>query len=253
MRCHQESAWIRMESEDRRDKTYITGLCLWGVTDVRFTTSFNSDGGKKFRQSHRIYHAGRRQSASSTTANGAIFHVLSRRWWQCCSRRRKRWPLFLPSNQMTERVPVESDYFPVICARPPSRRCPRRFWYEETQAWPGITFNYVTSVLLWRHQMSNIWCQRHFCWLPIKLKKEWGFFFWSCAKTEAAYIFTGFVSRRGDLMSRQTKVIIHSVEFHILTAAREWHFLSLSVTVTWWRSHYPAERSLMFSQLWRGD
>lgn len=47
VRCHQESAWIRMESEDRRDKTYITGLCLWGVTDVRFTTSFNSDGGKK--------------------------------------------------------------------------------------------------------------------------------------------------------------------------------------------------------------
>lgn len=36
-----------MEEGNRRDKTHITGLCLWGVTDVHFTTCFHSRQEKK--------------------------------------------------------------------------------------------------------------------------------------------------------------------------------------------------------------
>lgn len=87
-----------------------------------------------------------------------------------------------------------------------------------------------------------------------QVKKRMNFFFGPVQNRGCIHFHRVGVKEAGggDLMSRQTKVIIHSVEFHILTAAREWHFLSPSVTMTWWRSHYPAERSLMFSQLWRG-
>lgn len=114
-----------------------------------------------------------------------------------------------------------------------------------------VTFNYITSVLLLWHQMSNIWYQGHsteFQWSQSALNvshfrtdtvQNWGW----------AYIFIGFAWKRGlDKMANKTDNTLYWI--YNLTVS--WHFLSLSVTMTWWRSHYPAECSRMFSQLWRG-
>lgn len=83
---------------------------------------------------------------------------------------------------------------------------------------------------------------------------HWIFLIFSTATVQKrgwAYIFIGFAWKRGlDKMANKTD----NTPYWIcnLTASWNWRFLSLSVTMTWWRSHYPAECSLMFSRLWRG-
>lgn len=72
-----------------------------------------------------------------------------------------------------------------------------------------------------------------------------------CKKQGWTYIFVGFAWKTVlDKMANKTYNTLYQI--CSLTASWNWRFLSLSVTMTWWRSHYPAECSLMFSQLWRG-
>lgn len=193
-----------MQRMDRRDKTYITGLCLWRVTDVYFTIlhmpTLILEGKKKNSQSHRIYHARRRQFKYSTTANGSILYFLSPLWWQCCSRKLKRWPLFLPSNQMTERVSVYHDYLLAWLMLSCPTALPSMFSNKEIKLRHRVTFNYITSVLLLWHQMSNIWCQGHFTefqWVQSALNLSHFFLHCDCAKLRLGIDIHWFCREKG--------------------------------------------------------
>lgn len=76
-------------------------------------------------------------------------------------------------------------------------------------------------------------------------------FFSFLVRMEAGHTYSLGLHPRGlDKMANKTDNTLYWI--YNLTTFWNWHFLSLSVTMTWWRSHYPAECSLMFSQLWRG-
>lgn len=116
-----------------------------------------------------------------------------------------------------------------------------------------VTFNYITYVFCCgiRCPTSDI---KDISVNFNKVEVHWIFCIYSSATVQNwgwSYIFIRFARKWGlDKMANKTDNTLYSI--YSLTASWNWCFLSLSITMTWWRSHYPAECSLMFSQLWRG-
>lgn len=111
-------------------------------------------------------------------------------------------------------------------------------------------FNYITSALLRRHQVFSSWYHRHLTQSLCSQAEPifFPFLLPSVLKIEARhpYYLLGVGLHE---MANKTDNILYWI--CNCKASRRWHFPSLSVSRTWWRSHYPADCSPMLSQLWR--
>lgn len=113
-----------------------------------------------------------------------------------------------------------------------------------------LLFNCITSALLLRQQVFSSWYRRHLT-QSLCSQAEPNFFPFLLPyvlKIEArhSYYLLGVGLHE---MANKTDNILYWI--CNCKASQRWHFPSLSVSRTWWRSHYPADCGPMCSQLWR--